>query len=266
MLFVSFLLALLISLLAWRANALSESGALAATLLGTLIFGLGGWPWAVLLLLFFFTSSALTRAGAARKSGLSEKFAKGGRRDALQVLANGGIAGLCVLAHLLWPQASWPWVGFAASLAAVNADTWATELGVLASRPPRRLTTWQIVEKGTSGGVTLEGTLSALLGAALISLFAVFVAPFPEARSPFAFSWITLTGLAGAMIDSLLGDTFQAIYYCPNCRKQTERHPRHTCGAPTFYVRGLRWLDNDIVNLLCGLSAALLGILLFLRW
>ncbi len=264
LLLISFLTAFLISLLAWKMHALSGSGAVAATLLGTIIFGLGGWPWAILLLLFFFTSSGLTRAWSSRKQGLNEKFAKGGRRDALQVLANGGVAGICVLAHWLWPEASWPWIGFAASLAAVNADTWATELGVLASRPPRRLTTWQIVEKGTSGGVTPEGTLSALLGAALIGLVAVFIAPFPTARSWFAFLWITLTGLLGAMIDSLLGDTFQAIYYCANCRKQTERHPRHTCGAPTFYLRGLRWLDNDIVNLLCGLSAALLAILLFI--
>ncbi len=260
---LAFLLALLVSVLGWRFRALSADGAFAATLVGGLIFGLGGWPWALLLLLFFFTSSGLTHAFARRKQDLGEKFAKGGQRDAMQVLANGGVATLCVLAHAAFPQASWPWIAFAASLAAVNADTWATELGVLSPHPPRRLTTWQIVEKGTSGGVTLVGTLAALAGAVVIAVPAAFFSPLPLSGPFSAFLLIALAGLVGSLIDSLLGDTLQAIYFCPNCRKETEQHPKHRCGATTSRLRGLSWLNNDWVNIACGLSAALLALIPF---
>ena len=58
---VGFALAALIALAATRAHSLSRSGGWGALLTGTLIFGLGGWQWAVLLLGFFISSSLLTR-------------------------------------------------------------------------------------------------------------------------------------------------------------------------------------------------------------
>src|SRR5574342_803486 len=135
-----FILAILAAYLAHRAHSLNRSGAFAATLVGTTIFGIGGWQWAFLLLTFFITSSALSRAFKKRKQGLSEKFSKGHERDAGQVFGNGGLATLFVALHAFYPGSLVPWVGFAASLAAVNADTWATELGVLNPTPPRLIT------------------------------------------------------------------------------------------------------------------------------
>src|SRR5512133_267555 len=92
-LLIAFALAALIGAAAWKAHALSPSGALAATALGTVIFGLGGLGWAVVLMGFFISSSALSRLFRKRKVRLDEKFSKGSQRDAGQVLANGGIAG-----------------------------------------------------------------------------------------------------------------------------------------------------------------------------
>ena len=69
-----FLLAVVISFLAYRAHSLDKSGAVAAAVMGTIIFGLGGWQWSILLLAFFITSSALSYAFKNRKQGLSEKF------------------------------------------------------------------------------------------------------------------------------------------------------------------------------------------------
>jgi Raf kinase inhibitor-like YbhB/YbcL family protein len=74
-----------------------------------------------------------------------------------------------------------------------------------------------------------------------------------------AMALITLAGLAGSLVDSLLGATWQAIYYCPACRKETERHPLHTCGTPITLLRGWRWLNNDWVNATCTTSAVLLA-------
>lgn len=258
---IGVLLAIGVAAAAYRAHSLSRSGAFAAAFVGAVIFGLGGWQWATLLLTFFITSSALTRAFKKRKRGLDEKFSKGGQRDAGQVFGNGGLATLFAGLHFFFPTASWLWVAFAACLAAVNADTWATELGVLSPHPPRMVTDLRReVEKGTSGGISLVGTLAALAGSALIGVLAVLVAPYPV-------TWqvgvaVTVAGLLGCMFDSFLGGTVQAIYHCPTCDKETERHPLHTCGTNTTLKRGLPWLNNDLVNLGCAIFGVALAVLL----
>jgi uncharacterized protein (TIGR00297 family) len=281
-------LAILIGLAAWRAHALTINGAMAAALLGTVIFGLGGLGWAFPLLGFFISSSALSRLFRRRKQALDEKFSKGSRRDAGQVLANGSIAGVFVLLHLAFPYQAWPWAAFAGALAAANADTWATELGVLNRSAPRLITNGRPVERGTSGGVSALGFLSAAAGAFLIALLGVLfwqgrvaaagspgwlgrilgagVEPLSLSRALLWLGIITLAGVAGSAVDSLLGATVQAIFYCPSCEKETERHPIHTCGTETRQVRGWGWMDNDVVNLACtlvgGVVAMVVAVLL----
>ncbi|RPJ25723.1 MAG: DUF92 domain-containing protein [Chloroflexi bacterium] len=260
-----FILAMIVAYLAYRAYSLDKSGAFAATVVGTVIFGVGGWQWAILLLTFFITSSGLSRAFRKRKEGLSEKFSKGHERDAGQVFGNGGLATFFAALHAFYPESILPWIGFAASLAAVNADTWATELGVLNPTPPRLITDLRKrVEKGTSGGISLWGTAASLLGSALIALPAVYLSPTGTLT---AIHWllITFAGLAGSFFDSLIGATVQAMYYCPTDKKETEKHPLHTCGTETMHIRGWKWLDNDWVNFACGafgVVVAFLGIIM----
>jgi len=257
-----FILAIVIAYLASRARSLNKSGAYAATLIGTVIFGIGGWQWAILLLTFFITSSALTRAFQDRKQGLNEKFSKGHERDAGQVFGNGGLAALFAGLHALYPESILPWVGFAAALAAVNADTWATELGVLNPTPPRLITDLRKrVEIGTSGGVSLWGTGASLLGSFLIALLAILLSPTGTLTTA---HWllITFAGLAGSLFDSFLGATVQAMYYCPTDKKETEKHPLHTCGTQTVHIRGWEWLNNDWVNFACGAFGAMMAFLL----
>lgn len=252
------MLGALIGWLAWRAKALSASGAVAASITGGLIFGLGGLPWAALLLAFFISSSGLSKAFPRRKAGVNEKFAKGSRRDWGQVLANGGLGALLAIGHAMFPSQSWPWISFTGAMAAVNADTWATELGVLTRTPPRRITTGRVVVRGTSGGITIFGTLAALAGGLLIgSIAAIFSAGRGAA---FSLVIVPLAGLLGSLFDSFLGATVQVIYRCPACDKETERHPRHVCGTETVQLRGWRWLNNDWVNFACSLVGAVLGV------
>ncbi len=262
-LLVGLLLGTVIGALARRAGALSASGAWAAAIVGGLIFGLGGLPWATILLAFFISSSALSRAFAERKADLGEKFAKGSKRDAGQVLANGGVGAALVIVHAAYPQMLWPWVAYAGAMATVNGDTWATEIGVLSNAAPRLITNGQRVERGASGGVTWLGWFATLLGAGLIAGVAAI---WPSLIvSPILFMSATAGGLAGASFDSLLGASVQAIYFCPECKKETERHPLHSCGTGTTRIRGWSWLDNDMVNLLSSgvgaLAAALVGML-----
>ena len=259
-LLLGFLLAILIAFLAYKARSLNQSGAIAAAFTGTIIFGIGGWQWAILLLTFFITSSVLSRAFKKRKQGLDEKFSKGHERDAGQVFGNGGVATLFAALHFFFPESSLPWVGFAAALAAVNADTWATELGVLNPNPPRMITNLRkVVEKGTSGGISLIGTLASLTGSALIAVLASLLTD-----NWFLLPLITISGLAGSLVDSLLGGTVQAMYYCPTDKKETEKYPLHTCGTPTVHIRGWKCLDNDWVNFACGAAGTLVSLLLFL--
>lgn len=258
-----FLIAVVISFIAYRAHSLNKSGAFAAAVMGIIIFGMGGWQWAILLITFFITSSALSRAFKDRKQGLDEKFSKGHERDAGQVFGNGGVATVFVLAQALYPESTLSWVGFAASLASVNADTWATELGVLNPTPPRMITDLRKrVEKGTSGGVSLFGTSASLLGSALIAWLAVLLSPTHSLNTGH-FLLITASGLAGSLFDSYLGATMQAMYFCPVDNKETEKHPLHTCGTQTIHIRGWKWLNNDLVNFACALFGVLLAFLIY---
>lgn len=260
-LLIGLLLGLLIAFLAYKFGALDRSGMAAAAITGGLIFGLGGLPWTVVLLFFFLSSSWLSRAFHNRKGEISEKYAKGSRRDYGQVLANGGVGVLLACLSVIYPGQAVVWYGFIGSMAAVTADTWATELGVLSSAEPRLITRWQPVERGTSGGVTTVGYLAAFSGALAVGLCAYLVSPNPS-----LWYYLVLgaaSGLGGATIDSLLGSTFQGIYFCPHCQKETESHPIHRCGTATSRVRGLRWLNNDLVNLVCASVGAGLAILIY---
>jgi uncharacterized protein (TIGR00297 family) len=250
---IGFIFGILVSGAAWRMGSLSNSGALAAAITGGIIFGFGGLPWAILLLTFFISSSALSKTFMRQKAGISEKFSKGSQRDWGQVLANGGFGTLLVLLSAVFPGSFPKWFAYAAfsgAMAAVNADTWATELGVLNPSPPRLITNGRVVEAGTSGGVSLYGTAATLAGAAVIGLAGIV---FPYESNPWLL-WIaaTLSGVCGSLFDSLLGASIQAIYHCDQCDKETERYPTHSCGTPTVQIRGWRWLNNDMVNFLAS--------------
>ena len=234
--------------LAHRAHALTRSGALAAWAVGTVVFGVGGWWAAGALLTFFVSSSLLSRWRRRQKEALG--YEKGGRRDAGQVLANGGVAAACLLLMALGiPNAL---LLFLAALAAANSDTWATEIGSALGGQPYDIRTGRRADAGTSGAVSLAGTLAALAGAALLGLFA---------GSPKAFLVVTLAGFGGALCDSLLGATVQAQWRDPAKPGRWTERPQ--AGPPG---RGLRGVGNDAVNGLCTLSAAGLAALLARLW
>jgi uncharacterized protein (TIGR00297 family)/Raf kinase inhibitor-like YbhB/YbcL family protein len=262
-----FLLAMGIALAAYWKKSLSRSGAIAALLMGTIIFGLGGFPWAILLLVFFLSSSLLSRWKKTHKLQFEEKFSKTAERDAAQVFANGGLAMILVLINHLQPENNWIWLAFAASLAAANADTWATELGVLSKTNPRLITTGKQSEPGTSGAISWMGGLASTAGAAAIALPAVCLwqGTLPAVGflgNGLIFILLTLSGLAASLADSLIGASIQAIFYCPKCQKETERYPIHSCETATLPLRGWRWLNNDWVNGLATASGVLTALLL----
>lgn len=249
---IALVLATAIAFAAFRRGSLSASGAVAAVVVGTIVFAGGGVAWGAVLIVFFVSSSLLGRLQSAPKGRAESVFAKGHRRDAGQVLANGGIAAVLAAGHAIDGGELW-WPAFLGAMAAVTADTWATEVGTLSRQPPRLITTWAPVTAGTSGGVTPNGLAASLAGAIVIGFVGGIAAPFQ------AFSTTMLVaitgGLLGSVVDSLLGATLQAAYHCDRCGQPTEAR-RHRCGTTSRPVRGVGWIDNDIVNLAAALFGA----------
>ena len=259
-----------IGLLAYRRGSLSGSGIAGAVVVGSCIFGLGGWVWGILLILFFVSSSLLSRYRSLDKRAVAQQFAKGGRRDIWQALANGGVPALVAIAHWAY-EAPMLWGAFVGAMAAVTADTWATELGVLAKRRPRLVTTWAPVPPGTSGGVSLLGTAAMVAGSTSIGLSAAALLAVAAlvggggATGPGIWSPVVpalLGGVGGALGDSVMGATVQAVYYSRDRQKETEKH-RELDGTANQYLRGWQWVTNDVVNLSAALTGALVGGLAF---
>ena len=238
-------------------QSLSESGVVGAIVVGTSIFGFGGWVWGVLLVTFFVSASALSTFKKGAKAAVAEQFDKGSRRDLGQALANGGLGALLAVLSAVWPAPLW-WWAFLGAMGTVNADTWATELGVLSRQQPRLITTGKIVPAGTSGGLTMLGTLAALGGGSLIGLVAWLLTDGGLSLVVVA----GIGGLAGALIDSLLGATVQTIYRCAVCGQETERV--ECCQQPTSLQRGWGWLRNDWVNFISSIGGA--GVAIGLGW
>jgi uncharacterized protein (TIGR00297 family) len=252
---IGVVLATLIALAARRAGALSPSGKRAAIVIGAAAVA-AGWSWAALLLVYFVSSIALTRFRAAAKAARTAGVvAKGGARDAVQVLANGGVFGLASVLWLVSGSDAWRTLGTGA-LAAAASDTWATEIGTLARRPPRSIVNWRQVPTGTSGAVSIPGIVAAIAGAAFVALV-VTTLGWPRSTAAAGFAG----GIAGSTIDSLLGATVQVRRWCDRCNAPTERK-RHGCGTTTRVVDGIAWLDNDAVNALSTACGGLLALLL----
>ena len=252
-------LALTIAVVSYWIGFLTASGSVGTFLLATLVFGVGGWIWTAPILTFFVISSLLSKLGKAHKAQFAHMFDKSSRREIGQVLANGGVAGFVILLYNYFPNPIW-FVIYLGGLAAVNSDTWGTEIGVFSRNQPRSIKNFQKVPPGTSGGISLLGTISALTGAFTIALCGWIVAPpdfyFSIGRFPF---WVVVgAGLLASLIDSLLGTTLQAQYCCPACEKITEKK-RHCGQENTLLVSGHTWLNNDLVNVCCSFSGAFLA-------
>jgi uncharacterized protein (TIGR00297 family) len=152
-----------------------------------------------------------------------------------------------------------PWLpALVGALATTNADTWATEIGLLSRRAPRLVTTGRAVPPGTSGAISARGTGAAAAGAALIGMVAAIGQRLTGARMGWLLPLSLVAGLGGSFADSVLGATVQARYRCPRCGVVTERAV-HRCGTPTVLVGGFRTIDNDAVNLLASIGGAALG-------
>ncbi|MBL0939240.1 MAG: DUF92 domain-containing protein [Gemmatimonadaceae bacterium] len=266
--------------LARRTGSLSRSGAVAAAFVGTMALW-AGWSWGAHLIVWFAIASLASRLGAARKQQhTAGVVAKGGTRDAWQVLANGGVFALLAAWHTalhLWPDV-WPshdtlltlsTLGAAAALASAGADTLATEVGTWIGGTPWSIRTGQRVPPGTSGAVSLAGTIALISAAILFAWIAVLTQLVYDPSTGGATSAhvviVAIAAIGGAFVDTFIGAWYQQERWCTTCGESTEQIV-HVCGTQTVVHRGLSWLTNDGVNVACTCVGAALAMALAWRW
>ena len=133
----------------------------------------------------------------------------------------------------------------------------ASELGVLSKGDPIDLCTMKKTPRGLSGGVSLLGLCSSLLGAAVIAAVYAIGKPW-DISVPLQ---ITLCGFAGALVDSIFGSLLQVKYRCPSCGALTEKKVH--CDISGIPEHGLTWVTNDTVNFVNNVLGALAALGLY---
>ncbi len=133
---------------------------------------------------------------------LSTKYGSKIRKKEHETRTTGNVLGNS-LAALIALGLNFP-IGFFAGVSAALADTMSSEIGMLSKRKPVLITTLEKVETGTDGGISLLGSVSALIGAALIAGMHYFLY-----SNLFFAGIILLAGVIGAFVDSFLGAVFE---------------------------------------------------------
>ena len=189
---------------AYALGTASTTGTLSGVLLSLWAIVLGGYGWFALLVTFFGLG------GLASKYRYDEKLARGiaqeneGARGSGNVLANSAVALIAVVAYAASEGMGVnPLVfqfAFGGAVAAALADTFSSEFGGLFDSP-RLITTFELVEPGTDGGVTWQGAVAGAIGSGLIAAlaFVFFAFEFEAALTVFG------AGILGMLVDSVLG-------------------------------------------------------------
>ncbi|WP_230987367.1 DUF92 domain-containing protein [Mycolicibacter heraklionensis] len=226
-----------------RMRWLDLPGALAGGLIAGVAVGLGGWAWIIPAALFFSLTSLLTAYRRPARTG--------GMRTMSQVAVNAGLPVLIpVIGYAFTRDPLWYAVSIG-GIAAGIADSWASEIGRFSSRDPLSLRTRARVPKGTSGAVSPLGSGATVLGALAVGAFgALFggVVMLPVGLA---------AGVAGSLVDTLIGATVQARFVCATCGATVE-DALH-CGAPTRASTGWRWVGNDVVNAFANVTGMAVG-------
>ena len=206
-------------------KSLDFFGSAVMVIMGIVIIFSAGANWLLLIILFLVMSLLATKYSKKYKRSLGQFE---GRRTSKNVISNGVVA--CFMAA--FGGYYLPFVGgFIGAIATATADTLASEIGVLDSYP-RLITTFQKVDPGTNGAVSVLGTSVGIVGAAIIGIAAYLLG---IVNNPLSVIFVSIvSGFVGCFTDSILGALFEN--------------------------RGL--ITNEHVNLMATIVGAIVGILL----
>lgn len=250
------LFSLLVGVVAYRKNSVSVSGLAALLIISSMFIWFDKIALLFVLFFMFASSSYLSHYKRSQKKDLEEVVAKHGPRDYVQAICNLGVATLLVFVDHFQsnPAIIAAVVG---SVAAANADSWASEIGALSKKTPVLITTFKPVPKGISGGVTMKGTWGGVAGSLFITVTAVIAL---QCISPFGGSiallyWAAfIAGIFGFLFDSLIGAVCQSLYRNTHTQNLTEDPEGNK-----LLIKGFRWMNNDLVNLLTTAAGALIA-------
>lgn len=230
-----------------RMRWLDLPGALSGGLIAGVAVGLGGWAWIIPAAVFFSLTSVLT--------GYRRPVRSAGMRTMSQVAVNAGLPVLIpVIGYAFTRDPIWYAVSIG-GIAAGIADSWASEIGRFSTREPLSLRTRTRVSKGTSGAVSPRGSGATVLGALSVGTFGALFAGL--VMVPVGL----VAGVAGSLVDTLIGAGVQARFRCGSCGATVE--DRLHCGAPTQPSSGWHWVDNDVVNTCANLTGMVVGWAMF---
>ena len=208
------------------------------------------------LLLSFLLLSVLTDKMKKRVKGRDEISKKDGKRDEVQVFANGFIPAILALLYLFTKNYVFI-IGYNVALAECLADTFASSFGVF-SKKTFDFFKLKSVPMGLSGGVSVTGTLAALMSPFAFLLISVCFGAMD-------WKWLLFCGtfaFIGTFIDTLLGSLIQAKYKCEVCGILTEKEIH--CDHGTSLVSGSHLVDNDCVNLISCFASAISAMIVFI--
>jgi uncharacterized protein (TIGR00297 family) len=202
-----FWLALLVTLVftafARWLRGVSFSGAIVGAMICFVLFWLAGvGAFAALVSVFVLTWLA-TRFGYQRKQRLGTAENRRGRTGS-QVLANLATATVFAALSTFGRKDAFVLASVAA-LAEAAADTVSSEFGQALRDRARLITTWEMVPAGTNGGVTLVGTLSGIVAAAMVSGVSYLAGMVSLAGLVYS----VLAAAAGMIADSYMGVTLE---------------------------------------------------------
>lgn len=233
------------SYLLYKWRFLTRSGSLSAYLLGVYLLGILGVRWAVPVIFFFISSVLFTKlnARANKKPSIISQ-----PRNSWQVLAN-SMAAVIFSAIYLISQDSFFIFLFLASVAAVTADTWASEIGPVFNRKCFSLASFKTGKAGISGGISVAGSVAALLGSFSIAVLSFYL--FFSDLNFRIILMITLSGFFASFVDSVLGAFLEPVLLDKKYFRKK------------FLDSKENITPNDVVNILGSLSASLFFILMW---
>jgi uncharacterized protein (TIGR00297 family) len=189
----------------YLARTLTASGAVCGSVLGIIVVLTAGWGGWALLLATFAMAVVTSRVGLQHKTRLGIAEARGGRRGAGNAFANTGFAAAAAVLSAVSYAREPALIGFVAALAAGGSDTMASEIGKAWGRRTFLFPTLRRVPPGTTGAVSLAGTVAGVIGAATLGLTGVAAGLIPwNALLP-----VTAGATIGAFAESALGARFE---------------------------------------------------------
>jgi uncharacterized protein (TIGR00297 family) len=196
----------------YKTNKLTLAGSLTGGMVALAIFAGAGFTGISMLASFFILSVLATLHKKAEKIKMAANKHHPEKRNAGQVLANGGVAAILgLLAYQMPLQAALFTVLIAAALASATADTLSSELGTVYGRRFYNIINFKPDEKGRDGVISIEGTLIGIAGSTII---AIVYALGPGWSN--ACFYIIIAGTIGNITDSVLGATLERKAYLNN--------------------------------------------------